>query len=68
MDYKKEYIFKPFERVLVRNNAGIWTADLYSYKGVDCHVCVGCISEECIPYEGNEHMLGTINNPNNPEI
>ena len=59
--------FKPFDKVLVRCGNGIWRATFFSccdnknawaYVGVDCNNW-----EQCIPYEGNEHMLGTNNNP-----
>ena len=26
------------------------------------YICVGSIYEQCIPYEGNEHLLGTTDN------
>ena len=59
--------FKPFDKVLVRCGNGIWGATFFSrrdnksawaYVGVDCNSW-----EQCIPYEGNEHLLGTNNNP-----
>lgn len=57
--------FKPFDRVLVRNeNYGRWQSALYdqylSYKGDYPHHVIGDVSyAQCIPYEGNEHLLGT---------
>lgn len=57
--------FKAFERVLVRdNNEDMWGACLYSHKdssfGEFCHRMVGdACFVQCIPYEGNEHLLGT---------
>ena len=57
---------KPFDKVLVRdNNAQEWVASLFSnynepkkYK----YICVnGSGYAQCIPYEGNEHLLGTAN-------
>lgn len=59
--------FKPFDKVLVRCGNGIWGATFFSrcdnksawaYVGVDCNNW-----EQCILYEGNEHLLGTNNNP-----
>lgn len=59
--------FEPFQKVLVRCGNGIWGATFFSrcdnksawtYVGVDCNNW-----EQCIPYEGNEHLLGTDNNP-----
>lgn len=54
---------KPFDKVLVRGNVGqIWTIDFFSFmdnnKGYP-FVCVGHYVTQCIPYEGNEHLLGT---------
>lgn len=59
--------FEPFDKVLVRCGNGIWRATFFSccdnknawaYVGVDCNNW-----EQCIPYEGNEHLLGTNHNP-----
>lgn len=59
---------KPFDKVLVRdNNAQKWTADLFSLfdKSLICpYSCVGHYTNQCIPYEGNEHLLGTTNDCN----
>ena len=56
---------KPFDKVLVRGNVGQrWTIDFFSFmdnnKGYP-FVCVGHYVTQCIPYEGNEHLLGTSN-------
>ena len=59
---------KPLQPVLVRDTNGqVWTMDLFSHK-IDTNkrlrisfVCVGHYPNQCIPYEGNEHLLGTIN-------
>lgn len=57
---------KPFDKVLVRDhNAQEWVASLFSnynepkkYK----YICVnGSGYAQCIPYEGNEHLLDTSN-------
>lgn len=53
---------KPFDKVLVRdNNAHKWTIDFFGfineYKRLS-FVCVGDCVTQCIPYEGNEHLLG----------
>ena len=64
METKKSE-FKAFDRVLVRNeNYGRWQSALYdqylSYKGDYPHHVIGDVSyAQCIPYEGNEHLLGT---------
>lgn len=60
---KKEYEFKPFDKVLVRHNDQYWSCDLFSYYCDNLFVCIGCSWEQCIPYKGNEHLLGTTNNP-----
>ena len=56
---------KPFDKVLVRdNNTQKWTADLFSFfdKSLVCpYSCVGHYTNQCIPYEGNEHLLGSDN-------
>lgn len=64
------YQFKPFEKVLVRDFDNlIWNANFYSYyasvqDGFN-HVCVAGAYKQCIPYKGNEHLLGTNNKPEN---
>ena len=57
---------KPFQQVLVRcaeNNE--WVCDLYSHYNSDAeyHICVGGRYECCIPYDGNEALLGTTDAP-----
>ena len=59
---------KPFDKVLVRDsNESRWCADMFShYSGHDRYpFCTlgSSISgfSQCIPYEGNEHLLGTTN-------
>lgn len=54
---------KPFDKVLVRGDIGEkWTHDFFGFmnKGLP-FVCVGHHVIQCIPYENNEHLLGTIN-------
>lgn len=56
---------KPFDKVLVRNNdQQIWKAAFFSHCDTsrDSHNYVtipGFAYNWCIPYEGNEHLLGT---------
>lgn len=54
---------KPFDKVLVRdNNKQRWSVDLFGFidnKRIYSFVCIGNYSGQCIPYEGNEHLLGT---------
>ena len=55
---------KPFDEVLVRNdNSCVWKCNLYShYSQYPYHyICVGTGYKQCIPYESNEHLLGTNN-------
>ena len=58
--------FKPYDRVLVRDDEeSTWMCDLYSnYDDVtEQHVCVGNSFCICIPYDGNEALLGTTDSP-----
>lgn len=58
---------KAYDKVLVRDtNVQVWVADLFSHVldrplGGYTFACVGHYSYQCIPYEGNEHLLGTNN-------
>ena len=62
---KKEYIFKPFDKVLVRDlENDDWRCDFFSNYTDDINYyyrTVGGCYKQCIPYEGNEHLLGTSN-------
>lgn len=60
-DQKQETELKPFDKVLVRNNDDDeWVCDIFSHiDEQDFYYCVGTRWEQCIPYEGNEHLLGT---------
>lgn len=53
---------KPFDKVLVRDNdKQKWTVDFFSFYDKDLvytYACVGHYVNQCIPYEGNEHLLG----------
>jgi hypothetical protein len=64
---KPEHQFKPFDKVLGRNGDNrIWEPDFFaSYSRISnfrCY-CIGSVYEQCIPYEGNEHLLGTTDKP-----
>ena len=72
--YKKEsdpteHEFEPFEKVLVRDQkTDKWTVDLYGFEEKEDgynYQCVGGCCVYCIPYEGNEHLLGTTNDSEN---
>lgn len=62
-----EHKFEPFEKVLVRDYENYdWRCNLYSHLGKDeksPHECVWGMWKYCIPYEGNEHLLGTTDSP-----
>lgn len=60
-DLKPKVELKPFDRVLVRDSKSYnWRANLFGYIGKDgyCY-CVYADWAYCIPYEGNELLLGT---------
>lgn len=61
---KPKVELKPFDKVLVRDSkSDNWRANLFGYIGKDGYYC--CVYANwvyCIPYAGNEHLLGTTNN------
>lgn len=60
-DIKKEHQFKPFDKVLVRDSYNdMWRANLFSHIREDGrYVTTGLVWNFCIPYIGNESLLGT---------
>lgn len=65
---KPEPKFKPFDRVLVRNSDyWEWRCSWYSHQRPDEEYLYQCTCgvwwKQCIPYEGNEHLVGTNNKP-----
>ena len=65
---KRQFIekgFKPFEEVLVRceeEGFHTWRPDIFSNIDIEATFpfrCLGGGWSECIPYEGNEHLMGT---------
>lgn len=60
-DLKPNIELKPFDRVLVRDfESQAWQVSLFSYKDSDSYYCCnGCAWDQCIPYIGNESLLGT---------
>ena len=64
VDVKPKWTPKPFDKVLVRDSkSSKWRANLFSHKNIDEHYyCVYASWNYCIPYEGNEHLLGTTEN------
>lgn len=58
--------FKPFDKVLVRDRDDRkWGCDLFCHLGdkEGVFVCINSWWHQCIPYEGNEHLLGTTKKP-----
>ena len=64
---KKKSQFKPFDKVLVRDSeSDKWICAFYSHfdsKGRYNHITVSGMYIMCIPFEGNEHLVGTTKNP-----
>lgn len=53
---------KPFDSVLMRSsNAREWVATFYSHYSNNKFYGCGMCCDQCIPYEGNEHLRGTTN-------
>jgi hypothetical protein len=67
-DVKDAPEFKPFDRVLVRDGDGDeWNIDFFEGMNKDedemyRYRCLNTCWRHCIPYEGNEHLLGTTEN------
>lgn len=68
-DLPEKRRLKPFDRVLTRDNDGdAWRANIFSHmNGARTdpypYVTIRDRWKQCIPYEGNEHLLGTIDEP-----
>lgn len=63
VNLKPKVGLKPFDKVLVRDSASDkWRANLFGYIDKDgYYYCVYANWIFCIPYEGNESLLGTTN-------
>ena len=61
VDLKPKVELKPFDKVLVRDSkSDYWRATLFSHIDKNgCYYCVWASWNYCIPYEGNESLLGT---------
>ena len=61
VDLKPNIELKPFDKVLVRDfSRDEWSISFFSFKKEDCYVCINhCSWNQCIPYIGNESLLGT---------
>lgn len=58
---KKAPHFKTYDKVLVRNRKQSWKIDLFSHYeqfGFYNFRTLGGYYEYCIPYDGNEHLVG----------
>ena len=65
-DQETKHQFKPFDKVLVRDDDDTtWRCDFFSHLGdkEGVFICLTTWWKQCIPYEGNEHLLGATNNP-----
>ena len=67
-DAPKEPELKPFDRVLVRDyDIDEWHIDFfegcYDKDEPYANVCMSSSFKLCIPYKGNEHLLGTTEEP-----
>lgn len=72
-DKETKHQFKPFDKVLVRNyDTDEWLPGFFykfdlgwnnPYHIMNLHHLTDYAYRECIPYEGNEHLLGTTINP-----
>ena len=64
---KKKPQFKPFEKVLVRDSkSDKWRCAFYSHfepNGIFHYDTTSGMYRMCIPFEGNEHLVGTTKNP-----
>lgn len=62
-DVLKMESFKPFQKVLVKDTEDSnWIAGIFSHKEKDTkfpYIVNGTGHVYCIPYEGNEELLGT---------
>ena len=56
--------FKPFDKVLVRMTVNdTWCCDFFSHMNGDTYVCICDAFTFCIPYEGNQDLVGTTKMP-----
>lgn len=61
VDLKPNIELKPFDKVLIRDfESQAWRVSFFGYKDRDSYYCCnGCSWNQCIPYIGNESLLGT---------
>lgn len=68
LEPEKECPFKPFDKVLVRDDdSDTWMPKFFSYKDDSMYYSFHSINNgkymQCIPYEGNEHLAFTTDSP-----
>lgn len=58
-------VFNPFDRVIGRDdNTEMWCCDFFSHMTEEGqYECTGGYYNQCLPYKGNEHLVGTSNSP-----
>lgn len=66
--HDNEHQFNPFDQVLVRDperEHTHWTPAIFQERDSSPapYMASGLWWKECIPYKGNEHLVGTTNNP-----
>lgn len=61
VDLKPKVELKPFDKVLIRDfKDQAWQVSLFGYKDANNYYCCnGSCWDQCIPYIGNESLLGT---------
>ena len=61
VDLKPKVELKPFDKILIRDFKNqVWQVSLFGYKDANNYYCCnGSCWNHCIPYKGNEHLLGT---------
>ncbi len=63
--------FEPFQKILVRDNdCDNWRCGFFSHMRENKffkYAATEGVWMKCIPYEGNEHLLGTTDSPTPPE-
>ena len=60
--------FQPFQKVLVKDReagiSSVWHCDLFSHISKEGKYFTSSgMWDECIPFEGNEHLIGTKDDP-----
>ena len=55
-----KYEFKPFDKVVVRNENYEWSCDIFSNISYGEYLCIGAAWEQCLPYnEKTAKLIGT---------